>query len=139
MASGGIVTADGGYYALVTETAPGNMGLPSRGSTDTAAEFIDGLTASVDVYLDTGWGAGKGFDYSVAANGTDGAHQRDFIFHVTKDTGTGQLLVGASNNAGFAPGEDLGVDRTTQSPAAAGTRCSTCSGMRAAILRSTST
>ncbi|MFP4542205.1 MAG: PEP-CTERM sorting domain-containing protein, partial [Opitutales bacterium] len=39
--------------------------------------------------------------------GSDDAHQRDFIFHVTKDTSTGSLLVGASNNTSFEPREDL--------------------------------
>lgn len=51
-----------------------------------------------------GW---TGFDYSVAATGSDNAHQRDYIFHVTKDTSTGDLLVAGSNNTNFAPREDL--------------------------------
>lgn len=51
--------------------------------------------------------AGEGFDYAVAANGQDGNHLRDFIFHVTQDTSTGNLLVGGSNNTNFAPREDL--------------------------------
>jgi hypothetical protein len=63
--------------------------------------------AEIDVYLDPSWPAGTGFDYSVAASGSDGNHQRDYIFHVTKDTSTGQLLVGGSNNTNFAPREDL--------------------------------
>lgn len=64
-------------------------------------------TAEIDVYLDPAWAAGQGFDYSVASNGSDGNHQRDFIFHVTKDTSTGALLVAGSNNTNFAPREDL--------------------------------
>lgn len=63
--------------------------------------------AEVDVYLDPSWVSGQGFDYSVASNGSDGSHQRDFIFHVTKDTSTGELLVAGSNNTNFAPREDL--------------------------------
>ncbi len=43
----------------------------------------------------------------MAANGTDGNHLRDFIFHTTKDTSTGDLLVGGSNNSNFAPRENL--------------------------------
>ena len=41
-------------------------------------------TASIDVYLDPGALTDNvaGFDYSVAANGTDNAHERDYIFHV---------------------------------------------------------
>ena len=63
--------------------------------------------AEIKIYLDPSWPAGVGFDYSVAANGSDGNHQRDYIFHVTKDTFTGQLLVAGSNNTNFAPREDL--------------------------------
>jgi hypothetical protein len=63
--------------------------------------------AEIDVYLDPAWPAGEGFDYSVAATGSDGAHQRDFIFHVgvVENYGpiTGQaLLVNGSNNADFS-------------------------------------
>jgi hypothetical protein len=64
-------------------------------------------TAELDVYLDPAWNDGEGFDYSVAATGTDGKHQRDYIFHVTKDTSQGALLVGGSNNTNFETREDL--------------------------------
>lgn len=62
--------------------------------------------AEIDVYLDPAWPTGEGFDYSVAANGSDGAHQRDYIFHVgtVEDEGdvVGKaLLVNGSNNADF--------------------------------------
>lgn len=63
--------------------------------------------AEVDVYLDPSWTAGQGFDYSVAASGSDGNHQRDYIFHVTKDTSDDALYVSGSNNTNFAPREDL--------------------------------
>jgi hypothetical protein len=64
--------------------------------------------AEIDIYLDpAALSDGEGFDYSVAATGSDGAHQRDYIFHVTKDTSTGALLVAGSNNTNFAPREDL--------------------------------
>ncbi len=59
------------------------------------------------VYLSTDWAAGEGFDYSVAASGSDGSYLRDFIFHVAKDSSTGHLLVGASNNTNFDPRQDL--------------------------------
>jgi hypothetical protein len=74
-----------------------------------------GFTASLDVYLNTGWSEGTGFDYSVAAWGTDGTHQRDFIFHVAKDSG--DLLVGASNNSSFETKENLesGMSHTVNS------------------------
>ena len=53
------------------------------------------------------WALGEGFDYTVASWGSDDSHQRDFIFHLTKDTSTGALLVGGSNNTNFTPREDL--------------------------------
>lgn len=64
-------------------------------------------SAELDVYLDPNWNSSQGFDYSVAVTGSDGNHQRDFIFHVNKDTSTGKLLVAGSNNTNFAPREDL--------------------------------
>lgn len=105
-------------------TGAGSLGLPSAtGSWHGEVQQIDagpfsrfdmyrsvwpdGMIASIDIYLDTNWLLGEGFDYSVAANGTDNAHERDFIFHVTKDTSTGSLLVGGSNNTNFNPREDL--------------------------------
>ena len=64
--------------------------------------------AEIDIYLDPlAMTAGEGFDYSVAVTGSDGDHQRDYIFHVTKDTATGKLLVAGSNNTNFEPREDL--------------------------------
>jgi hypothetical protein len=62
--------------------------------------------AEIDVYLNPAWPAGQGFDYSVAATGSDGEHQRDYIFHVgvVENYGpiTGRaLLVNGSNNADF--------------------------------------
>jgi hypothetical protein len=53
--------------------------------------------AEIDVYLDPAWADGSGFDYAVAANGADGAHQRDFIFHA--GVVAGELLVTADNNS----------------------------------------
>jgi hypothetical protein len=67
----------------------------------------NGYKASIAIYLDLGWSAGEGFDYSVASYTSSGGHLRDFIFHITKDTSTGQLLVGGSNNTNFNPREDL--------------------------------
>jgi hypothetical protein len=66
-----------------------------------------GFTTALDIYLDTTWAPGSGFDYSSAANRQDGNHLRDFIFHVTRDTSTGSLLVAGSNNTNFNPREDL--------------------------------
>jgi hypothetical protein len=68
-----------------------------------------GVVSSVKVYLDTGIASGQGFEISVAATRTNGAHLRDYIFHITKDISTGQLLVGASNTTNGAPRQDLDV------------------------------
>lgn len=65
------------------------------------SEWPGNWTAEIDVFLDPSWAMGTGFDYSVAATGSDGEHQRDFIFHVAVDDQG--LWVGASNNSGFAP------------------------------------
>lgn len=54
--------------------------------------------AQLDVYLDPTWSTGTGFEYTVAATGSDGEHLRDFVFHVAK-TATGGLRVNADNNS----------------------------------------
>jgi len=69
--------------------------------------FPGTYSAKAAVYLDTEWALGEGFDYSVASNGSDGNHQRDFIFHVTKDTSNEKIQIGGSNNTNFDPREDL--------------------------------
>jgi T1SS-143 domain-containing protein len=105
----GLNTPDGsGHYALITQGGPAGdeTGAFFRFD-DYKTDFLGGYKASVQVYLDTNWTNGEGFDYSVAADGQDGEHQRDFIFHVTKDSSTGELLVGASNNTNFEPIENL--------------------------------
>jgi hypothetical protein len=108
--TGGVNSAGGSYHASFNESSTQASG----GTTGPFSSF-DGYrdtwpgewTSSLDIYLDPSWDLGAGFDYSVAASGTDGNHQRDFIFHTTKDTSTGNLLVGGSNNSNFAPREDL--------------------------------
>jgi len=63
----------------------------------------------IDVYLDTDWHLGAGFDYSVEtyAASPDGKDYMNYIFHVTKDTSTKKLLIGGSDQVGFSPREDL--------------------------------
>jgi hypothetical protein len=119
-----------GWYGEVTRVSTGTDGITSSTGDwhaifegdDVSAPFtrFDGYpvspsvdtwpgtwSAELDVYLDPDWDASQGFDYSVAANGSDGNHQRDFIFHVNKDASTGMLFVAGSNNTNFAPREDL--------------------------------
>jgi len=100
----GIVSSEGNWHAIME--GDGSSGPFSR--FDFYRNIWPGTwTAEVDVYLDPLWDNGTGFDYSVAANGSDNSHQRDYIFHVAKDTSTGDLLVGGSNNTNFATREDL--------------------------------
>ena len=83
--TGGIASADGSFHAQVAGSTLGYGSGPfSRfdGYRGWPGEWL----AELDIYLDTGWSAGSGFDLSVAATGTNNAHRRDFIFHVTKDT-----------------------------------------------------
>ena len=97
----GIVSSSGANHAVIS-----GPGMFTRfGAYD--AEWDGTWTAEIDVYLDPTWDPGAGFDYSVAANGSDNKHRRDFVFHVTKDESEGELLVGASNNTSFSPREDL--------------------------------
>lgn len=105
----GIASSSGSYHAHFSQTnTPGvGLGAPYSRFDGYRDTWPGGMTASIDIYLDTGWADGEGFDYSVAGNQQAGSHLRDFIFHVTKDTSTGKLLVGGSNNSNFAPREDL--------------------------------
>ena len=57
----------------------------------------DGYTTDADFYLDANAATGS-FDWSSAANGTDGNHQRDFVFTAGAD-GDGTWSIGVSNNA----------------------------------------
>jgi hypothetical protein len=86
---------EGSYIAIFEETTYGPF---TR--FDAYSDVWTGTwSAEVDIYLDPSMTDGEGFDYSVAANGTDNQHQRDFIFHVSKDISVGALLVGGSNNS----------------------------------------
>lgn len=99
----GIASSSGGFHAVVEET---NAGPYSFFDGSRSIWPAGGMRAAIDVYLDTSMGAGSGFDYSVAANGSDGLHQRDFIFHVGVGN-DGNLRVGGSNNSNFATRMDL--------------------------------
>jgi nitrous oxidase accessory protein NosD len=109
--TGGIVSSAGSFHATATQSdvnqAPGDFTGPFTRFDGYRDKWPGGYQAEIDIYLDTAWPLGDGFDYSVASNGQDGSHQRDFIFHVTKDTSTGGLYVAGSNNSNFAPREDL--------------------------------
>ena len=102
----GITSASGSNHAHFAQSYSDNAGGVTGGFTrfdgyrDSA--WSGPYQASVDIYLDTGWGTNEGFDYSVASSTSAGGHLRDFIFHVTKDM-SGNILIGGSNNTNFDP------------------------------------
>jgi len=100
----GVTSSEGAYHAVCAGDADSAPFTRFDGYRNT---WPGTWTAEVDIYLDPSWVPGQGFDYSVAATGSDGNHQRDYIFHVTKDSSTAKLLVAGSNNTNFAPREDL--------------------------------
>jgi Ca2+-binding RTX toxin-like protein len=108
--TGGLTSPDGTSHSIFEQTdADGGLTGPfTRFDGYRALDSEQGFTASVKIYLDpAALAAGEGFDWSVAANSQSGSHLQDYIFHVTKDTSTGDLLVGSSNNTNFDPREDL--------------------------------
>lgn len=104
------------YNQTITRVSSGTNGVTSSegtghatisGSTGTApytffggssSTFGGGFSVTQDIYLDTLWADGLGFDWSVAAYNTSGTHRRDFIWHVGKDATEG-LVVNATNNS----------------------------------------
>ena len=71
----GIASAAGSWHAIASGDADSAPFSRFDGYRDT---WPGTWTAEIDVYLDPSWAAGTGFDYSVAASGSDGGHQRDF-------------------------------------------------------------
>lgn len=105
----GITSADGAAHAIITNLSNQNnvFGNPTLGAQSPftrfggySSSFGSGYSTSLDVYLDTSWSDGQGFDYSSAINRQNGNHLRDFIFHVGVDQGS--LIVNASNNSDYS-------------------------------------
>src|SRR5690348_13595787 len=72
----GIPSSAGAFHAVVT--GPGSFTRFGGYS----SVFGQGFQVLQDVYIDPTWGAGTGFELSVAANNQSGSHLRDFIWHV---------------------------------------------------------
>ncbi len=101
----GISSFEGSNHARLTQTARGPYSNFAGVNDGTA--FPTQAIVRTAVYLDTNIASGEGFDFSAALNPIGGGFLQDFIFHVTKDSSTGNLLVGGSNNTNYDPREDL--------------------------------
>lgn len=106
----GVTSAGGNWHGQVP--TGGNGAFTRWGGYDTATLNYQ---TTVDVYLDVngGYDNGTKADYSSAVNGSDGAHQRDFIFHLGfyddattgPSAGVDRFLISASNNAPGNPAD----------------------------------
>ncbi|MEC5126218.1 Calx-beta domain-containing protein, partial [Verrucomicrobiales bacterium BCK34] len=109
----GVPSLNGASHAVFTQTdEAGGLTGPFTRFDGYRSDLGGGIATEVSIYLDpSSLTAGEGFEFSVASNRDSGGHLRDFVFHVTKDSSSGELLVGASNNANivpyFHPREDL--------------------------------
>jgi hypothetical protein len=95
----GILSSAGGHYAQ-TVPALGDGSQFTRYGGYSSFFPPGGYTTSIDIYLDmadSDVGEDTRFDWSSAINGTDGNHQRDFIFSVGTN-GLGGFVMSASNN-----------------------------------------
>ena len=92
----GSVALDGGH-AVITDPGAGATG-PYTQFGGYTSEFVDGQTASIDIYLDTSWSADESFQYTVAANDQNGVFMRDYGFQV-RAVGDGTIDVWVSNGA----------------------------------------
>ncbi len=105
----GIISADGSSHAIITNLSEQSnvYGTPTLGAVSPytrlggySDSFGTGFSVSMDVYLDTNWDDGNGFDWSVAISKQDGSHLRDFIWHV--GIVNEDLIVNASNNSDYS-------------------------------------
>jgi Right handed beta helix region len=106
----GIPSSAGAHYAQ-TVPALGDGSQFTRYGGYSSVFPLGGYTTSIDIYLDmadSDVGEDTRFDWSSAINGTDGNHQRDFIFSVGTD-GFGDFVMSASNNT---PGWPANPGRT---------------------------
>lgn len=99
--TGGVSSSDGSKHGLA------NGDIFTRWGGYSSVFPTGGYTTEVDVYIDMAKADGsvKRFDFSSASNGSDGNHQRDFIFHL----GTNASGVWAANASNNAPGDPHSV------------------------------
>lgn len=106
----GIVSAAGKYHVVI---AGDEISAPYNNLIGLGTTAFAPFTASVEIYLDSaadgsGWAAGQGFDYTVAAS-VQGLGGLDFYFNVAQDASTGALWLaaGTAQNPGFSARTDL--------------------------------
>lgn len=79
------------------------------------------FVSEVSVYIDPAqMGTDGGFDYSVAINGQNGAHRRDFAFLVTNDASTGSVLLNVDFGSNILPNTELELKPDTATLSAVG-------------------
>ena len=96
----GVIPAAGCFFAEAPVTNAGTATVFTKYAGYTTSFPDDGYTTDADFYLNAKAKSGS-FDWSSAANGTDGNHQRDFVFTAGAD-GHGKWKIGVSNNAANA-------------------------------------
>jgi hypothetical protein len=109
----GITAASGSFYGKLTADDYTRFGGYN------SVFPCNGYVTSIKIYLDVagGYANDTRFDYSVAANGTDGDHERDFIFSIgfyddAVAPGAGnRFIASASNNS---PGNPRDIARSPQ-------------------------
>ncbi|MFZ5437709.1 MAG: hypothetical protein ACOZAK_01495 [Patescibacteria group bacterium] len=96
--------SSGDYYGVVSKA----------GSYSHFGECLSGGTTDIwltqiDVYLDTGWQSGQGFNYAIETrlDNPEGPTYKHFIFNVAKDKSTKSLLIGVSDELNYELSEDL--------------------------------
>lgn len=120
--SGPVSPSAGDGYAAATGAACNSywqdQGFPRSGPFSPSGGFSstwpeNGFVNEIDIYLNPNWPAGKGFGFSVSALDQDGNHLKSdrhsgyFIFHVSADSSTGDLLLSTSNQLAFTPPQNL--------------------------------
>jgi len=102
----GVTSASGGYHAEVPKT-PVGCNIVTRLGGYSSTFPAGGYSVSIDIYLDTAKsivGEDKRIAWTVASNGANGNHRRDFVFSIGTDE-LGGWVMSASNNAPGWPGD----------------------------------
>jgi len=118
----GITSPDGGFHALLTGIASGPSTIgPVTNFGGYSSVWPGDFVSEVSVYIDPAqMGADGGFDYSLAINGQNGNHRRDFAFLVTNDASEGSVLLNVGFGSALSPNTDLELMPDTATLSAVG-------------------